>query len=321
MAIFNEYLTGEDRILAIEDAKLENEYIKLSTLFEMTNLQLDQMQRDAEMKVFEESGTYDDLAFLYQEADKEVSAQRQNIFQKIIAWFSHMFTTIDKKIKSIFNVKSNDIIDMPGETVEKVGAIEKAYNQMKNGLAKLRNKDYSGALDVLKVVIIPAGIVGGGVAAGVTIKKMKKGECDALTSRLNKIKAEIENGWEIIKSDLLHIKDTKKQADAKESIGPLQKIINVINSVISSISSAVIKAVEKTTEKVKDNVKNGANKVKSFVTGEKNNSESANETNDVKESVTANIFGTNIDDEIYEENAKDPFDKELEDLMRDFATI
>ena len=80
MAIFNEYLTGEDRILAIEDAKLENEYIKLSTLFEMTNLQLDQMQRDAEMKVFEESGTYDDLAFLYQEADKEVSAQRQNIF-------------------------------------------------------------------------------------------------------------------------------------------------------------------------------------------------------------------------------------------------
>lgn len=278
MAIFNEYLTGEDRILAIEDAKLENEYIKLSTLFEMTNLQLDQMQRDAEMKVFEESGTYDDLAFLYQEADKEVSTQRQNIFQKIIAWFSNMFATINKKIKSIFNVKSNDIVDVPGETVEKVGAIEKAYNQMKNGLAKLRNKDYSGALDILKVVVIPAGIVGGGVAAGVKIKKMKKGECDALTSRLNKIKVEIENGWNTIKTDLLHIKDTKKQTDAKESIGPLQKIINVINSVISSISSAVMKAVNG----VKDGVEKGIDTVKGLVSGNKNDQKINEEKQSIK---------------------------------------
>ena len=54
MAIFNEYLTGEDRVLAVEAARYENEWNKLSTLFEMTSMQLDQMRNDAEMKVFEE---------------------------------------------------------------------------------------------------------------------------------------------------------------------------------------------------------------------------------------------------------------------------
>ena len=49
MSIFNEYLTGIDRELAIEEATFETEFVKYQTMFEMVQLQSEQMQRDAEL--------------------------------------------------------------------------------------------------------------------------------------------------------------------------------------------------------------------------------------------------------------------------------
>ena len=109
MSIFNEYLTGEEREVALENARLQNEYDKLSTVYEMLNLQVEQMRRDAEMKVFEESGTYDDLTFLYQEAENEIGEQKKNVFQKIVDWFKKIFAAIGNKIKSIFGSKVEEI--------------------------------------------------------------------------------------------------------------------------------------------------------------------------------------------------------------------
>ena len=81
MSIFNEYLTGIDRELAIEESAFDTEFSKLQTMYEMCNLQLAQMHKDAELKVLTESGTYDDLTYLLQEADAEVAGQRKNILQ------------------------------------------------------------------------------------------------------------------------------------------------------------------------------------------------------------------------------------------------
>ena len=101
MSIYNDYLTGIEREYEIESFSLENEFNKYNTLFEMTDLQLTQMYNDAETKVFSEGGTYDDLTFLYTEADAEVSGKRQSILSSIFSAITKFFTAIGEKIKKI----------------------------------------------------------------------------------------------------------------------------------------------------------------------------------------------------------------------------
>lgn len=251
MAIFNEYLTGEDRVLAVEAARYENEWNKLSTLFEMTSMQLDQMRNDAEMKVFEESGTYDDLDFLYQEAENETTAQNQNIFQKIIQWFKNIFTAIGNKVKSFLGNKNpEEEVEVPVEVIEKVGAIEKAHSEMSVGFAKIRNGDFTGAFNILNAVKIPALVAAGAIGTGVAIKKMKKGEADGLMQRLNKIKENVEAMFNGISSKLLGLKDANQQRSAKSSLNPIQKFMSLINNVTSAICSAMKKGAAVVKDKV-----------------------------------------------------------------------
>lgn len=248
MAIFNEYLTGEDRVLAVEAARYENEWNKLSTLFEMTSMQLDQMRNDAEMKVFEESGTYDDLDFLYQEAENETTAQNQNIFQKIIQWFKNIFTSIGNKVKSFLGNKNpEEEVEVPVEVVEKVSAIEKAHSEMSVGFAKIRNGDFTGAFNILNAVKTPALLT---ASAVVTIKKMKKGEADGLMQRLNKVKENVEAQFNGLTSMLLGIKDVNKQKAAKSALNPIQKFMSLVNNVISAIFSAIKKGAAAVKDKV-----------------------------------------------------------------------
>lgn len=242
MNIFNGYLEGDERNLAIESAKLENEYTKLTTLFEMTQLQVEQMHRDAEMKVFEEAGTYDDLTYLYQEADAEVNEQRKNILQKIIDWFAKIFSKIGNAIKNFFTMGDADTeVEAPVEVVEKVGALEKCWSNMQNGLAKLRNGDFSGALDILKVVALPATIAVGGA---VTYKKYKKGELDGIVKKLDGIKEKAQSAFDGIKSKISGLTNSDEQNNAQKSLNPFQKFISWINDAISKITSFVAGAIK-----------------------------------------------------------------------------
>jgi hypothetical protein len=242
MSIFNGYLTGEDREIAIENAKLENEYRTLTTLFEMTQLQVEQMHRDAELKVFAESGTYDDLTFLYQEADAEVGEQRKNILQKIIDWFGKIFSSIGNGIKKIFGMgDANMEVEAPVEVVEKVSKIEQIWTQMQNGVAKLRNGDFSGALDILKVVAIPATIAVGGAVA---YKKYKKGELDGIVKKLEGIKNQVASVFNNIKGKLTGTTNTNEQGEAQKSLNPIQKLMSWISDAIGKITGCISNAIK-----------------------------------------------------------------------------
>ena len=96
MAIYKDYLVGDERQEAIEEAAIFNEIDNLFDAFEMTSIRLNQMYRNAEMKVFSESGTYDDLTYLIQEADGEVAEQRDGILQKIINGIKSILSKIKK---------------------------------------------------------------------------------------------------------------------------------------------------------------------------------------------------------------------------------
>ena len=74
--IYNGYLTGFERELAIEDAEIDNTFSRFDTMWEMVNLEYEQNIRDAELKVFKENGTYDDLLYLYQEAENAAAEKK-----------------------------------------------------------------------------------------------------------------------------------------------------------------------------------------------------------------------------------------------------
>ena len=87
MNVFEHYLEGAEREAYIEEFTFENNMARLDTLYEMTNLQLSQMYRDAELKVLTECGTYDDFQYLIEEADKEVAPQKMGILESILNAF------------------------------------------------------------------------------------------------------------------------------------------------------------------------------------------------------------------------------------------
>ena len=263
MSIYNEYLTGEARELAVENARIQNEFDKLYTMFEMTNLQLAQMQRDAELKVFAESGTYDDLTYLLQEADAEVAGQRKNILQRIVEAIGKVINSIAEGIKSIFSSGSPDQeVEVPVEVVEKTNVITRCINDAQNGFNKLRQGDFTGAKDILKAIVIPGAVAAAGAAAGTyAVKKMPKSQVEQMTNTLkgclDKVKSVFDSGI----AKLTGITDTNKQKDGQEAVTPVQKILNVINSIIDALKSAVLNSVNKAKEV--------AGNVKDAVTGNK----------------------------------------------------
>lgn len=287
MSIFYGYMSNLDRGIAIEAAEFENEYNRLSTLFEMTSLQLKQMERDAKLKVFKESGTYDDLEFLLEEANKEVSENRQNIFQKIIGWFLKIFSSIGEKIKKIFNIKDDDkLVEAPEDTLEKTKAIEKAWNNMSAGAAKLSNGDFRGARDVLKALKLPAILVGSAAlgVAGKKIynKKFKTSELKNAVTSCSKIKDKVQGIINKISSIFKSggNKIVEQGDDAKESLSPFQKLISFISSHIGNIWSYIMSSKSKSNSNNETNDSEDKNTDNNETTNDNEDKNTANNNND-----------------------------------------
>lgn len=73
---------------------LENDWSKIETSFNMNTLIYNQSLRDVEVKVFKESGTYDDLEVLYEAVDKKNKSAQKGIFVRIAEWFENFFKKV-----------------------------------------------------------------------------------------------------------------------------------------------------------------------------------------------------------------------------------
>ena len=77
---------------------MENESSKIDTAISMMTLGYNQSLRDAEVTVFKENGTYDDLEDLYTEAVKKRAEVKRGILSKIAHWFETVFRKMLDKI-------------------------------------------------------------------------------------------------------------------------------------------------------------------------------------------------------------------------------
>ena len=256
MSIYNDYLTGIEREYEIESFSLENEFNKYNTLFEMTDLQLTQMYNDAETKVFSEGGTYDDLTFLYTEADAEVSGKRQSILSSIFSAITKFFTAIGEKIKKIFSKDSgsdDEVVQAPADLQEKTNKFKQGVDKASAGLAKLKSGDMSGALDILKAAKIPLLLAAGATAGTIAYKK---GALKKMADEMGKAKDKLFGLFKSTKSTVENETDTQKQGQAKEALGIFQKLLSYGNDVTNTLTVSITKV----KDKVKNSVANIGNK-------------------------------------------------------------
>ena len=147
--VYNGYLTGIERDMAIEEAQMENAISRLDTMWEMVNLEYEQNIRDAELKVFSESGTYDDLQFLYEEADKEAGEKKQGILSKLLEFIGSIFNTIGGWFDKLAGANPPPDGPQPEVTVNAVQNMEKATPKITELLNKAKDivsnpKNYMG---------------------------------------------------------------------------------------------------------------------------------------------------------------------------------
>lgn len=269
MSIYNEYLTGAERELAIEASTFDVEISRLFTMLEMVDLQYDQMVKDAELKVLTESGTYDDLTYLITEAEAEVGTQKKGIFSQIISAIGQLFASIGKKLREIFGLgDANLIVEAPKEEVEKHKQLSSCVSEIQSGVAKIRSGDWSGAKTIFDAIKnkIPkiAAISAGAAAGGALLYKYKKGD-------LNNIMTTLQNDVNNLQTNLEEMKkkadegngvmDSIKSAALGIGLGVVSTLSKSILTFSGNISSFITAAVNK--------AKGVANNIKDKITGNK----------------------------------------------------
>ena len=187
-ALYNEYLTGDDRELAIIFAESDAQVAKLNILYESVNAKLEADFLAAEAKVLTENGTYDDLTMLYTEAEGEANTNKRNILQRLIDWIVSTFRRIANFITGKVDTQLETVpdgteIQVPAETKEGVNIITKAWDFIKKPFDVIKNgsdggynaKDVAASWATITAEAVAIGLTAaaGGTAASAKIKADK----------------------------------------------------------------------------------------------------------------------------------------------------
>nr|DAP43316.1 MAG TPA: hypothetical protein [Caudoviricetes sp.] len=152
---------------------------KSFTMFEMVEMKEYMMCMEAECKVYVESGTYEDLEYLYNEAVESTSDQKKNILDKIFKVVSEITKKIFGKVKEALGFKNigEKIIKFPKKLAGFTKDVLKKILNMFKALPKKSITKKSA------LVALGAGIAGIGVyVKSVQAKKQ-------LQDQINKINA------------------------------------------------------------------------------------------------------------------------------------
>lgn len=204
---------------------MENDiYIeKLSMLYEMVDRECALNVNQAELKVYKENGTYDDLEYLVEAAEAEAEVKKQSIFAKMLDAIANAFRTISNAIKNFINKdKANndqeEIVEISTDTEQKYNEFLHCWKSIQDGFNKIRSGDWSGVISLLKGLAIPSFAVAAGTTVAVQMVKKKRGEVTKMSQMLSSISDKISSGIESVKNFFKKDGD-KNSKDNKQSEG------------------------------------------------------------------------------------------------------
>lgn len=278
MSIYFDYLSDYERSIMIESVKFNNEFDKLQTLYEMTNLHLSQLEREAEHKVFAESGSYDDFAYLLQEAGEEALQQKQNILQKIVALIKSFFDKITGRSKQIKSseLPPDTMINVPEEAIKQSSIITSAVDKMGEGFTRFASGDIGGAFNIFKNAIVPVSIVS--ITGAVTYKQISKRYGEQISDKMKATSDKLKGWWDQITTKIPLLKSVAESDLANKCMHPIKTIMSAIDSICGSIDHGVQSASngnkgnqkKKPNNKNKNNAQNVANEERSRLLAKNN---------------------------------------------------
>ena len=138
MSVYKSYLMGDEREMAIQEMAYEYSMNRLENLLVMCEMQLDDMRAQAELKVFTEGGTYDELEEILEAANNEAKEDKKNVITKIIEFLSDVLNSVINTIKNLFDsVFKNTPDDEEVEVPFLISAANSVLSNIKSFLSRV----------------------------------------------------------------------------------------------------------------------------------------------------------------------------------------
>ena len=228
--IYEQYVTGADRDFMVLEREQELFNEKIDFMLESIERERELNKREAEYIVLKENGTYDDLMYLYQEADAEAEGKKKGVFATI-------FAAIQKLINSIGNALANFGTNFVKKNPEQEIEIDKECLDVSNEIQKTWRENIGGGVKVaIKALAVAMGIGAAGAVVNHIFANFGKKNEDP-NKQVGKIK---------MKARELDEKITK----------PITDIMNKINEFIGGIKSKFDKGGEGNNAKDDNNNNN-----------------------------------------------------------------
>ena len=249
--IFKSYLSEEERAIAIEESTYEIQMAKLNAMYEMVDKNLELNMLESEAKVLTESGTYDDLDYLYEEANKEAAEKKEGIISKIIGVVKQIWQAITNTITNFFskNKDTEGEAEVDENDEKRMNALNAVWGKIKQVLNFVRN---NGAKIAMGVAAIGTLILGGLELFGKKGKKVKrpssvvKGWIQNINSKAGEVKSALNSA---IGGD----DDHKKALEILSTVGDKLKVW--VTSLTSALGSVMV--LHKVVSDKEEREKNG----------------------------------------------------------------
>lgn len=235
--------------IELTDAKINHNIHTLETLYEMNLISLKLNYSESDLKVMKESGTYDDLNFFYEQAEKEFKEKANSIIKNIFKSISSIFTSVSNTINLFFqkNKSENDEIEIDDSVQKKVSMIDKLSQMIKSLIGAIKNNK---GKDVIK------GIIGtGGITALADLFK-NKSESKVIKvprSIVNKWLKKIKNISDNASNEIENICDLNAGEEDKNLV---KDAIHTIASGLRNLSTFIMSKLKGGSKYNKENTKN-----------------------------------------------------------------
>lgn len=239
-SVFYEYIQGEERDSLIEEMEMQCQWDELILMLEMVQRQAEINERRAELKVLQESGSYEDLTYLLEAGEQQAAQNQKGILQRIFEWFANMFNKLagafTKTKQQLSQLDPNAQLQIPEDYLNDsdAGPIGTACD----ALAKVNS------MDTFKKVLLSGSIAALG---GLLIYKKSKQQRDQSQQKT------VNPGTPINSTNIWDAIHPKVQA----AIAALKKLLESIPDATAAIGSKL----GDTVSKAGNAIKNAASKV------------------------------------------------------------
>ncbi len=244
--IFKSYLSDEERAIAIEESTYEIQMAKLNAMYEMVDKNLELNMLEAEAKVLTESGTYDDLDYLYEEANAEAVEKKKGIIGKIVGVVKSIWQAITNAITNFLSKSGNveDEVEVDENDEKRMNALNAVWGKIKQVLNFVRN---NGGKIAIGITLAGTAILGGLELFGKKGGKVKK-PSSVVKGWIQNIKSKAGEVNSALSSAGGDGGDEKKKAlEILSEVG--EKLKSWIDSLTSKLKDAVSSAKEVITGK------------------------------------------------------------------------